>query len=138
MVNNEAASLVNNHRIVGVHNKENILGEKSLLYAARILKLYKYLLKTKKETIVSNQIIRCGTSIGANINEANYGQSIADFIAKLHIALKETSETEYWLNLLILTDCIDRSLGDSLLADCRELKRMLVASIKTAKSNPSK
>lgn len=115
--------------------KENILGEKALPFAARILKLYRYLLKVKKETIVSKQIVRSGTSIGANINEGNYGQSRADFIAKLQISLKEAAETEYWLNLLILADYIEKPLGQSLLQDCRELKRMLVASLNTAKSN---
>lgn len=75
--------------------KENILIDKSLLFASKIVKLHKYLVKEKKECIISKQIIRSGTSIGANINEANYGQSKADFISKMHIALKETAETEY-------------------------------------------
>ena len=70
--------------------KENILIEKSIVFASRIIKLNKYLFKDKKEHIISKQIVRSGTSIGANINEANYGQSKADFIAKMHIALKET------------------------------------------------
>ncbi|MBE7051577.1 MAG: four helix bundle protein, partial [Ruminococcaceae bacterium] len=80
--------------------KENILIDKSIDFAARIIKLQRYLVKDKKETIISKQIVRSGTSIGANINEANYGQSKADFISKLHISLKETAETEYWLRLL--------------------------------------
>lgn len=75
--------------------KENVLIEKSIDFAARIIKLQKYLLKDKKENIISKQIVRSGTSIGANINEANYGQSKADFVSKLHITLKETAETEY-------------------------------------------
>ena len=77
--------------------------------------------------------MRSGTSIGANINEANYGQSKADFISKMHIALKETSETEYWLRLLTMSEYLTNDMGDSLLTDCLELKRMLVASINTAK-----
>ena len=115
--------------------KENALTEKSILFAARIIKLHKYLIKTKKETIISKQIVRSGTSIGANINEANYGQSKADFIAKLHIALKETAETEYWLRLLILSEYITEDMGNSILQDCMEIKRILIASINTAKEN---
>ena len=72
--------------------KENLLIDKSIVFASRIIKLHQYLIKMKKETIISKQIVRSGTSIGANINEANYGQSKADFISKMHIALKETAE----------------------------------------------
>ena len=115
--------------------KENALIDKSIMFAARIIKLHKYLIKTKKETIISKQIVRSGTSIGANINEANYGQSKADFIAKLHIALKETAETEYWLRLFILSEYITADIGKSILEDCMEIKRILVASINTAKMN---
>ena len=115
--------------------KENALIEKSILFAARIIKLHKHLIKTQKETIISKQIVRSGTSIGANINEANYGQGKADFIAKLHIALKETAETEYWLRLLILSEYITSDMGNSLLKDCLEIKRILIASINTAKQN---
>ncbi|MBQ8091176.1 MAG: four helix bundle protein [Oscillospiraceae bacterium] len=118
--------------------KENQLIDKSILFAARIVKLYQFLLKSKKETIISKQIVRSGTSIGANINEANYGQSRADFISKLHIALKETAETEYWIKLLALSDFIDNEMRDSLLHDCLEIKRILIASINTAKENISK
>ena len=74
------------------------------------------LIKTKKETIISKQIVRSGTSIGANINEANYGQSKADFISKLHIALKETAETEYWLRLLAMSEYINGGNGGFLTA----------------------
>ena len=115
--------------------KENLLVEKSILFAARILKLHRHLVKDKKETIVSKQIVRSGTSIGANINEANYGQSRADFISKMHIALKETAETEYWIKLLYMSEYIDEKMKDSMLTDCLEIKRLLVASINTAKSN---
>ena len=80
--------------------KENILIDKSIDFAARIIKLRKFLEEKQKEHIISKQIVRSGTSIGANINEAQYGNSKADFIAKLHISLKETAETEYWLRLL--------------------------------------
>ena len=114
--------------------KENILIDKSIDFGARIVKLYHYLVKSKHETILSRQILRSGTSIGANINEAQYGNSKADFIAKLHIALKETAETEYWLHILEKSDCLDESMVFSLLDDCLEIKRILIASINTAKS----
>ena len=115
--------------------KENALIDKSIAFAARIMKLLRYLIKSKKETIISKQIVRSGTSIGANINEANYGQSKADFISKLHIALKETAETEYWLKLLVVSEYVSAEMGDSLLKDCVEIKRILIASINTAKEN---
>ena len=115
--------------------KENPLIDKSISFASRIIKLHQYLIKTQKETIISKQIVRSGTSIGANINEANYGQSKADFISKMHIALKETAETEYWLRLLVLSDYLTKQEGDSLLEDCLELKRILVSTLNTAKSN---
>ena len=113
--------------------KENVLIDKSIAFASRIIKLHQDLIKTKKETIISKQIVRSGTSIGANINEANYGQSKADFVSKMHIALKETAETEYWLKLLKMSEYITEDMGNSLLGDCLEIKRMLIASINTAK-----
>ena len=113
--------------------KENILIDKSIMFAARIVKLHNYLTKEKKEHVISKQIIRSGTSIGANINEANYGQSRADFISKMHIALKETAETEYWLKLLVMSDYLTETEGQSLIHDCLEIKRILIASINTAK-----
>ena len=94
----------------GVVMKENLLIEKSIAFASRIIKLHQYLIKTKKETIISKQIVRSGTSIGANINEANYGQSKADFVSKMHIALKETAETEYWLKLLTMSEYITEDI----------------------------
>ena len=115
--------------------KENILIDKSIKFAARIVKLQKYLSTEKKESVISKQIIRSGTSIGANINEANYGNSKADFISKLHIALKETAETKYWIKLLNMSEYIDDEMSDSLIKDCLELKRLLISSINTAKSN---
>ena len=115
--------------------QENALLDKSLKFAARIVKLNKYLVKEKKETIISKQIIRSATSIGANANEAIYGVSKADFIAKLQISLKETAETEYWLRLLVLSDYLTETEGESLLNDCLEIKRILVSSLNTAKEN---
>ena len=115
--------------------KENLLIDRSITFAARIVKLQRYLIKDKKETVISKQIIRSGTSIGANINEANYGQSKADFISKMHIALKETAETEYWIKLLNMSEYIDDKMSRSLLDDCLEIKRILISSINTAKEN---
>lgn len=113
--------------------KENILIDKSIDFGARIVKLHRYLLKTKREAVLSKQILRSGNSIGANINEAQYGNSKADFIAKLHIALKETAETEYWLHVLEKSDYLDTNMASSVLNDCLEIKRILIASINTAK-----
>ncbi len=115
--------------------QNSILLDKSLLFAARIVKLNKYLTKEKKETVIAKQIVRSATSIGANANEAIYGQSKADFIAKLQISLKETAETEYWLRLLILSEYITDKEGNSLLDDCLEIKRILISTLKTAKEN---
>lgn len=115
--------------------RENILIDKSITFASRIVKLHDYLIKNKKGLIIAKQIVRSGTSIGANINEANYGQSPADFISKLHIALKETAETEYWIKLLYMSEYIDVKMFESLLEDCLEIKRILISSINTAKSN---
>ena len=115
--------------------QDSILLDKSLNFAARIMKLHKYLIKEKKEHIISKQIIRSATSIGANANEAIYGTSKADFIAKLHISLKETAETEYWLRLLVLSENITEKEGESLLDDCLEIKRILISTLNTAKGN---
>ena len=115
--------------------KENILIDKSIDFAARIIKLRKFLEEKQKEHVISKQIVRSGTSIGANINEAQYGNSKADFIAKLHISLKETAETEYWLRLLNKSEYVDEKLFKSLLDDCLELKKLLISSINTAKNN---
>ena len=116
-------------------SKDSVILDKSLHFAARIVKLYRYLTQEKKETVISKQIIRSGTSIGANANEAIYGVSRAEFIAKMQISLKETAETEYWLRLLMLSDYITEGEGGSLLADCLEIKRILIATLRTAKNN---
>ena len=116
-------------------SQDSILLNKSLLFAARIVKLYQYLSKEKHESVISKQIIRSGTSIGANANEAIYGVSKADFIAKLQISLKETAETEYWLRLLVLSDYLTESEGQSLINDCLEIKRILISTLNTSKKN---
>ena len=89
--------------------KENAVADKSFEFAVRIVKLYKYLVQEHKEYVLSKQLLRCGTSIGANIAEAQRGQSKADFTAKMSIALKEANETEYWLKLLYRTDYLNQS-----------------------------
>ena len=115
--------------------QNSILLDKSLTFAARIVKLHKYLIKEKHEGVISKQIIRSATSIGANANEAVYGISKADFVAKLQISLKKTAETEYWLRLLVLSDYITEDEGNSLLTDCLEIKRILISTLNTAKQN---
>ena len=114
---------------------KGILIETSLKFSAKIIKLQQYLVKQKKETIISKQIIRSATSIGANINEANYGSSKQDFIAKMHIALKECAETEYWIRLLLEAEYIEKDYATILLNDCLSIKRMLISSLNTIKSN---
>jgi len=111
--------------------KENQLLDQSLTFASEIIKLQKFLSREKKETIISKQIIRSSTSIGANINEANYPNSKPDFISKMHIALKECSETEYWLRLLEKSEYISSDYFSALLKPCLSIKKMLIASLNT-------
>ncbi|MBQ9859542.1 MAG: four helix bundle protein [Clostridia bacterium] len=115
--------------------KENRLAELSMEFSVDIIELVKYL-KSTKESIISNQIGRSGTSIGANIHEAQYAQGKKDFISKLEIALKEASETGYWLELLRRTNYIDEQSYKSLSAKCTSLRVMLIASCRTAKEKP--
>ena len=114
--------------------KENKLAELSMEFSVDIINLVRQL-KEHRETIISNQIGRCGTSIGANVHEAQYAQGKKDFISKLEIALKEASETGYWLELLHRTNYIDEQSYKSLSAKCASLRVMLIASINTAKEN---
>ena len=118
-----------------MENKENVLKLKSYDFGLRIVKLYKHLSETKKEYVLSKQILRSGTSIGANVAEANQAQSKADFIHKLSIAHKESFETDYWLCLLRDSEYLSIPQAESLLTDCYELQKLLTASIKTSKSN---
>lgn len=108
--------------------------DKSLEFATQIVLFYETFSKTKKDTTVAKQLLRSATSIGANINEALYGNSKADFISKLHISLKETGESIYWLMLLKRTNLLEFNF-DGLLSLAEEIKRMLVASLNTAKAN---
>ena len=110
---------------------ESALIIKSKEFALQIIKVCNYVKQTKKESVLTNQLIRSGTSIGANIREAFYGHGTADFIAKLQIALKECSESEYWLELLIESGYYD---DNAVLEKCIEVKRLLIASLNTAKS----
>ena len=107
---------------------------KSLDFATQIVLFYEEFYKTKKDTTIAKQLLRSATSIGANINEAVYGNSKADFVSKLHIALKETGESIYWLTLLKRTNLIEYKF-DELLMLSEEIKRMLVASLNTAKKS---
>jgi len=114
--------------------KENKLAELSMEFSVDIINLVKRL-KSNHESIISNQIGRSGTSIGANIHEAQYAQGRKDFVSKLEIALKEASETGYWLELLHRTNYIDEQSYKSLSAKCTSLRVMLIASCRTAKEN---
>ena len=117
---------------------KNAIEEKSFHFAIRIVKLCRYLQENKKEYILSKQLMRSGTSIGANIIESQQAQSRADFISKLNIALKEAVETNYWLRLLQATDYLSRSEYESVIADCKELEKLLTSIIKTTRSSPDK
>jgi four helix bundle protein len=114
--------------------KENFVQEKSVKFAIRIIRLYQFLTAEKKEYVLSKQIIRSGTAIGALVKESKYAESKADFIHKLHIALKEANETDYWLLLLKETDYISEKEYQSLYAEIQELIKLLVSIIKTSKT----
>lgn len=112
--------------------------DKSKEFAIRIVYLYKYLCSEKHEFIMSKQLLRCGTSIGANLSEAMYGVSRNDFIAKVFISLKETAETEYWLELLNKTGFLSDAEYSSIDNDCKELIRLLTSIAKTARQHATK
>ena len=112
---------------------ENIIVEKSKAFALRIIKLYKYLDSNHRIGVIATQILKSGTSIGANVKEAIRAQSKADFYSKLNISLKEASETEYWLELLYESEYITKEQFESVQTDCRELLKNLTAITKTQK-----
>ena len=112
---------------------ENAVKEKSKKFAVRIVKLYQYLCEEKREFVLSKQLLRSGTSVGANVHEALQGQSKADFTAKMSISLKEVSESEYWLELLFETGYLNKEQYTSILADCKELVKLLTAIVKTSR-----
>ncbi len=112
---------------------KNIIEKKSFDFAIRIVRLYKYLSDKKKEFVLSKQLLRSGTSIGANVAEAQQAQSKADFISKISIALKETTETKYWLRLLNATDFLSDIEIKTILADCVEIEKILTTILKSSK-----
>ena len=115
--------------------KENFLVDLSKQFAVDIVNLCTDIKENRKSNVLLNQILRSGTSIGANIHEANYAASKADFINKLHIALKECGETEYWIEMLVGSNAISEQIAKDLLQECGVVRRMLVKSITTAKEN---
>ena len=118
--------------------KQNIIREKSRKFAVRIVRLYQYLREARHEFVLSKQLLRSGTSIGANIREGDYAQSRADFITKMTIALKESAETEYWLELLAETGYLTEEQYASIHQDAEELLRILTRIINTAKKSQRK
>ena len=116
--------------------KENVVRTKSFAFALRIVKLAKYLQGEKKEFVLSKQVLRSGTAIGALIREADHAQSRADFINKMNIALKEANETDYWLDLLHQSDYISQESYESIHPEIQELLKLLVSIVKTTKSTP--
>ena len=118
--------------------KDSIIGEKSMAFAVRIVKLYQYLSEEKKEHIISKQLLRSGTSIGANTRESRNAQSKNDFINKLNIALKEADETEYWLELLHRTNYLNDIEYQSIREENSELIKILTSIIKKLKLSADK
>lgn len=117
--------------------KNSIVKDKSFAFAVRIVKLYQHISENKKEFILSKQLVRSGTSIGANINEALQGSSKRDFINKMNISLKEAQETEYWLRLLHETNYLSEREFQSIYDDSVELLKMLTSIVKTSRENKS-
>ena len=114
---------------------DNAIQEKSFSFAIRVVNLSRYLVNEKKEYVLSRQILKSGTSIGANAAEARRAQSRADFISKMNISLKETTETLYWLRLLEATDYLSKKQASALIDDRIELEKILVSIINTSKNN---
>lgn len=118
----------------GAPVKENLVEQKSQDFALRIVKMYQYLAFEKKEYVLSKQLLRSGTSIGANITEAQCGISRKDFLAKMYIAYRECAETKYWINLLYQAGYMNDTQYESIFADCKELLKILTAITKTTRS----
>ena len=116
-------------------NSPNVLKDKSYAFALRSVNLHKHLCVAKREYVLSKQLLRSGTSIGANVAEANQAQSRADFISKLSIALKEAVETEYWISLLRDSQYLTERQAESMQADCVELIKLLTAVLKSSRKN---
>jgi len=115
--------------------KANAILDKSMDFSVKIVMLYKHLVSQKGEYVLSKQLLRSGTSIGANAHEAHNGQTKKDFLAKMYIAFKEAGESEYWLKLLVRTEYLTKEQGDGMITECVEIKKILTAIIKTLKSN---
>ncbi len=115
--------------------KENIIKNKSIEFALQIVKLYQYLTETKREFVLSKQLLRSGTAIGALVRESEHAESKADFIHKLSIALKEANESDYWIELLHRSGYVSDSEYQSFFSDLDEIIRLLVSIIKTSKAN---
>lgn len=115
--------------------KENVVKDKSLLFAIRIVKLYKHLSEIKKEFVLSKQVLRSGTSVGAMVRDAEHAESLLDFIHKMAIAQKEMNETLYWLELLAKTDYISQEQFGNVNNDALEIIKLITSIIKTAKTN---
>ncbi len=116
----------------------NTIEEKSFHFSVRIVRLCRLLQEEKKEYILSKQLLRAGTSIGANVAESQQAQSRADFISKLNISLKEAVESNYWIRLLRATDYLSETEFESIIADCRELEKLLTAIIKSSRNTPNR
>jgi four helix bundle protein len=114
--------------------KENLIQKETFEFSLRIIKLYQYLVEEKHQYEFAKQVLRSGTSIGANVEESIGGQSQKDFLSKLYIAYKEARETHYWLRLLKASDLIDTGISDSLLSDCERILRILGKIISTTRS----
>ena len=115
--------------------RENVIKDKSFLFAVRVVNLYKHLISEKKEFVLSKQLLRSGTAVGALVREAEHAESKADFIHKLSISLKEANETHYWIELLLKTEFINSTEFKNIETDIKELIKLLVAIIKTSKTN---
>ena len=125
------------HTFRGCTMEKNVLREKTFSFSVQVIRLYRVLAKNRGDEVLTRQLLRSATSIGANVREAVYGVSRADFVAKLQIALKETAETEYWLELLQETGALEKSTALQLLQQCLEIKRILIATLKTTKGDSS-
>ena len=118
--------------------RENVIKKKSFAFALRIVKMYQFLCEQKKEFVMSKQLLRSGTAVGALVREAEQAESPADFIHKMAIALKEANETEYWIELLFQSNYIDETAFNSIKIDLIELLKLLISIIKTTKLNHKK
>ncbi len=129
--------MLNDECLIGENVRDNIILDKSFEFAIRVVKLYKYLCEEKKEYVLSKQLLRSGTSIGANINEAQAGQSKADFIAKMSIASKEARESKYWISLLIKTDYLHKADKhvQTLVNEIDEIVKLLTSIVKSSQGN---